>query len=473
MLTAERYRLVELIGRGAMGEVWRAEDTELGREVAVKLLLEHAAVDDAAERFRQEARISARLNHPNVVAAYDFGDEDGRCYLVMELVSGHSLRKELEAYGPLALGEARRVVGQAATGLVAAHACDVVHRDIKPANLLLADDGTVKIADFGIARATASSSSLTRKNALLGTSAYLAPERLRSRDSGPPSDVYALGCVLYETLCGRPPFFGEPAAVAYQHVNAQPQSPDELRSGVPAALAGFVLRMLAKDPLARPTAAETARFLAGESAETVAVAPATVAAATAPAATATAAAAAAEPGSPETPAPPGRGRRSRRAAVPVAAAAAAALLAAGYLGFHLGSGPGDTLRGPVPGESGPPTSSEPGRTPADGDQQSGPGDGRAALEHQPQTPDESPSGPAESEPAPQDTTDGPPAEETHGAPAEGSAGNPTDNAGNPTDNAAGNATGNATGHADGAGERGREQREEAGRKGTEGQGTRQ
>ncbi|MFI8993367.1 serine/threonine-protein kinase [Streptomyces sp. NPDC053542] len=266
MLTADRYRLLEVLGRGGMGEVWRAEDTTLGREVAVKLLLERTAVPQAVERFRQEARTAAALNHPHVLAVYDFGEDEyeDRCYLVMELVEGHSLRDALaERDGPLEIDEACRIAGQAAAGLAAAHRAGVVHRDIKPGNLLLSGDG-VKVADFGIARATgAAASALTTTGQVLGTLAYLAPERGMGRSAGPEADVYALGCVLYEMLCGRPPYATDdvPAVVMYQHVGAAPVPPRQHRAEVPAAVEELVLRMLAKDPAARPTAAEAARSL--------------------------------------------------------------------------------------------------------------------------------------------------------------------------------------------------------------------
>lgn len=263
MQASERYRLVEPLGRGAMGEVWQAEDTALRREVAVKVLLDQPTVAGAVERFHREAQTAARLNHPNVVAVYDFDEVDGRLRMVMELVPGKSLRDELTARGRLGIEEACRIAGQAATGLAAAHDQGVVHRDVKPGNLLLTDDRVVKVADFGIARAAAeSASSLTTTGSVLGTTAYLAPERGTGSDAVPASDVYALGCVLYEMLCGQTPFTGDPAAVVYQHVDVSPRPPVELRPELPGAVSDFVRRMLAKDPSERPTAAQAAAFLA-------------------------------------------------------------------------------------------------------------------------------------------------------------------------------------------------------------------
>lgn len=346
MLVAERYRLVEELGRGAMGEVWRAEDTTLGREVAVKLLLKHVTMDRAADRFRQEAQTAARLNHPNLVAVYDFDEEEGRGYLVMELVPGRSLRDELAAGDVLGIDEVRRIAGQAAAGLDAAHSRGVVHRDIKPGNLLLAPDGKVKVADFGIARAAMESdSSLTATGAVLGTSIYLAPERATGRHAEPASDVYALGCVLYEMLCGGPPFTGDPAAVVYQHVEQAPQQPAELRPDVPPALADFLLRLLAKDPTARPTAAQAAHFLTGDTAS--AGAPPAPRAGTAEPPTARSTHAL-----PATPAT----RRSRRSVVLASVAAASVFILAGVLGFQLDSGPGTGSRPATK-----PSISQPGR----------------------------------------------------------------------------------------------------------------
>lgn len=346
MLMAERYQLVELLGRGAMGEVWRAEDATLGREVAVKLLLDRVAVDHAAERFRQEAQTAARLNHPNVVAVYDFDEEEGCGYLVMELVSGSSLRDQLDARGAPDIDEARRIAGQAAAGLAAAHAHGVVHRDVKPGNLLLAADGGVKVADFGIARAAMdAASALTTTGAVLGTSAYLAPERGTGGPAGPASDVYALGCVLYEMLCGRQPFSGDPAAVVYQHVETAPPPPTNLRAELPAALADFVLRMLAKDPSERPTATEASDFLlhasptgGGGEAST----------------TATASAQSTHP------LPQSReARPSRRTVVLTSTALAIVFAIAGAVGFQLNAGQDDQAHPPAP----KPSASEPSRSP--------------------------------------------------------------------------------------------------------------
>jgi serine/threonine-protein kinase len=262
VLIADRYRLDEPLGRGGMGSVWRGVDTTLHRPVAVKLLtLEGDAT--LTERFHLEARAAARLNHPNLIAVYDFGDRDGRPYLVMELVEGRSLAEELTACGPLEAGRAADIAAQIARGLATAHQLSVVHRDIKPGNLMLATDGAVKIADFGIARLIdEASAALTAAGHVMGSSAYLAPERALGSPAGPASDVYSLGCVLYEMLTGQPPFRGDTAAaVAHQHVQADPTPPGLLRPGLPAPLTDLLPHLLAKTPESRPTAGQIADWL--------------------------------------------------------------------------------------------------------------------------------------------------------------------------------------------------------------------
>ncbi|MFC8516159.1 serine/threonine-protein kinase [Streptomyces sp. NPDC057257] len=263
VLLAERYRLDELLGRGAMGDVWRATDQVLGRGVAVKLLRAEEATD--SERFRLEARTAGSLNHPNLVGVYDFGAHGGQLYLVMELVDGWSLAQERSLRGVLPPGEVAAVGAQLAAGLAAAHRQGVIHRDVKPANVMLTTDGTAKITDFGIARfADEAAAGMTATGKVLGTADYLAPERALGRPAQPAVDVYSLGCVLYELLTGQPPFRGATSlAVVQQHVDAAPVPPARLRPETPRPLSDFVLRLLAKDPAARPTAEEAAAWLAG------------------------------------------------------------------------------------------------------------------------------------------------------------------------------------------------------------------
>jgi eukaryotic-like serine/threonine-protein kinase len=258
VFVAKRYRLGSSLGRGGMGEVFRGTDEQLGREVAVKLLLRSDRDPRAAERFHREARAAARLNDPHVVAVYDFGQHEDGFFLVMELVEGGSVADELEEHGPLAKDRAIEIIEQSAAGLAAAHREDVVHRDVKPSNLLISTDGTIKVADFGIAHLPGEgASTLTGTGQIIGSAQYLAPERAQGGQAGKPADVYALGCVLYQLVTGRPPFTGEhPTAILYQHVDADPAPPSLERPELAGAFEQVLLQMLAKDPDDRPTAAE-------------------------------------------------------------------------------------------------------------------------------------------------------------------------------------------------------------------------
>jgi len=250
-----RYRLRAFLAAGGMGAVWAAEDVVLGRPVAVKLLGEWLAGDPvAAERLRREARAAARLVHPNVARVLDLGEQDGRPYLVMELLEGESLAAVIRRSGPLAPAEAAQIAGAVADALHAAHQAGVVHRDVKPGNLFLTAGGDVKVLDFGIA-AAAWEASLTGGE-LIGTAAYLAPERALGREATPAADVYALGVVLYEMLSGRPPFSGEDGmALASAHIHARPVPLRQAAPWVPAPLAVACERALAKDPAERPASA--------------------------------------------------------------------------------------------------------------------------------------------------------------------------------------------------------------------------
>lgn len=259
---ADRYRLERVIGRGGMSTVYRATDELLGRTVAVKVLLAALADQDAtyAERFAREARAAAGLATSSVVTVYDTGvDALGEQYIVMEYIAGHSLAEMLADGHPLEVAEALRIAERVADALRVAHAAGILHRDIKPANVMVADDGTVKVLDFGIARRL-DGTTLTQGAAVVGTAAYMAPERALGRPGDARSDVYSLGCLLYAMLTGRPPFTGDLAAVLLnQQVNAAPSAPSELRRSVPPALDALVLAMLAKDPEARPQRAEEVR----------------------------------------------------------------------------------------------------------------------------------------------------------------------------------------------------------------------
>ncbi|GGT31800.1 serine/threonine-protein kinase [Streptomyces chromofuscus] len=265
MLIAGRYQLQDPIGRGAMGEVWRAYDETLGRPVAVKLLLPQDSDPTAASRFRLEAQTAGRLHHPYVVGVLDFGSYEDRLFLVMELVDGDSLARVLAETGPQPAERVARIASQAAAGLAAAHQQGIVHRDIKPANLLLDADGTLKIGDFGIARFLDDpAAALTATGQIVGTSLYLAPERALGRPAGPASDVYSLGCVLYQLLTGRPPFQADtPIAILHQHLDAAPVPPRQLGAQLPPAFESYLLGLLAKQPEHRPGAAQVADWFAG------------------------------------------------------------------------------------------------------------------------------------------------------------------------------------------------------------------
>ncbi|MEV7370723.1 serine/threonine-protein kinase [Streptomyces sp. NPDC090301] len=256
MLVADRYRLHVCIGRGGMGEVWQATDEVLGRDVAVKLMLAHGTDPSAADRFRLEAQTAARLSHPHVVGVFDFGTWDGKLFLVMELVEGDSLAGSPS--DPLLLPAERVAVvaAHAAAGLAAAHRQGVVHRDIKPGNLLVDADGTVKLADFGIARFVDDpSAALTTTGQIVGTGLYLAPERALGQPASPASDVYSLGCVLYQLLTGRPPFRADTAtALLYQHIDTAPVPPGRLGVALPPEFETYLLSLLAKQPEQRPPA---------------------------------------------------------------------------------------------------------------------------------------------------------------------------------------------------------------------------
>jgi len=250
---AGRYRLDERIAVGGMGEVWRAEDTVLGRSVAVKCL-KPEYVDDAEfrERFRAEARHAAGLSHPGIASVFDYGEQvepEKSAWLVMELVDGEPLSTLLRRTGRLPAEQALDLVGQAALALEAAHLAGVVHRDVKPGNLLVRPDGVVKVTDFGIARAT-DAVPITRTGTVVGTAYYLSPEQASGAAVTPASDVYSLGVVAYECLAGERPFPGtNPVAVATAHLhNPPPPLPDD----VPAPVRDLVLRALEKDPARRP-----------------------------------------------------------------------------------------------------------------------------------------------------------------------------------------------------------------------------
>jgi eukaryotic-like serine/threonine-protein kinase len=258
-LAGGRYELERDLGRGGMARVVLAHDTSLDRRVAVKLLDDGSRADpELRERFLREGRFAAQLSHPNVVAVFDTGEEDGSPYIVMELVEGRSLAEEIGRRGALPAEELAAIGRQLCAGLDQAHARGLVHRDVKPQNLLLAHDGTLKVADFGIARSSSQAVTLTQAGTLLGTAAYMAPEVVRGAPATPESDVYSAGAVLYEVATGRPPrVVASLADLASDELITPPGELAELAPDLEEA----VMRCLARDPAARPTVAELAREL--------------------------------------------------------------------------------------------------------------------------------------------------------------------------------------------------------------------
>ena len=259
---ADRYELSERMGSGGMGTVWRAHDRMLGRDVAVKLLHEGLAADTTiAARFRGEAVSAAKLAHPNVVAVFDTGEQDGVPYIVMELVGGPSLHTVLTEHGALPVGEVARIGRALCDALAHAHERGLIHRDMKPANVLLDESShEPKVADFGIAKGLEDSGGLTRTGGLIGTAAYLSPEQVSGRPATPASDLYAVGCLLYACLTGEPPFGGTtPVAIAMRHINDPVPPIRDRRPDVPAAFAAVVERALAKEPSRRFSSADEMR----------------------------------------------------------------------------------------------------------------------------------------------------------------------------------------------------------------------
>lgn len=261
-MIGERFRLERRLGRGGMASVHLARDEELDRPVAVKVLDALAGDDEARRRFVREARLAARLSHPNVVAVYDVGDRDGVPYIVMEYVEGETLAELLAGRGRLAPEEAVRLAVQVCAGLEHAHAAGLVHRDVKPQNLLVGTDGTVKISDFGIARA-AEATRMTTEGTILGTAGYLAPEQLAGGEITPAADVYGVGAVLYEALTGRPPVAVRSLEeLAAAHARAVPPVRN-VAADVSRGLEEEVMRALAWRPEYRHrSAADLARRLA-------------------------------------------------------------------------------------------------------------------------------------------------------------------------------------------------------------------
>jgi len=259
---SERYRIVRHLARGGMAEVYLARDQLLDRQVAVKVLFPELAQDaNFVERFRREARAAAGLNHHNIVSVYDFGEDNGSYFIVMEYVDGETLRDIIRTDGPLELSRVMEIGAEVAAALAIAHANGIVHRDVKPGNVLISSAASaVKVADFGIARAGDPRESLTQTGAVMGTATYLSPEQAQGIDLDVRTDVYSLGVVLYEMATGRPPFAGSnPVAIAYQHLNEPPLPPSSRNPELPAGFDAIVLQALAKDPADRQSSATELR----------------------------------------------------------------------------------------------------------------------------------------------------------------------------------------------------------------------
>ena len=246
---ADRYRLDELLGRGGMSEVWCATDMELGRRVALKLL----APNEDNARFEREARAFAALAHPNVTRLYDYGESDGRPFMVLEYLPGGTLEDLLRANGHLADDDTHRIASEIAAGLAHAHARGVVHRDLKPSNVLFDDEGRAKLADFGIARMAAGEGTLTEAGTVMGTAAYISPEQAAGLPATAASDVYSFGALLFRMLTGRLPFESDdPLALVLHHRDDEPPPVSAYREDAPPLLAATADAALAKDPALRP-----------------------------------------------------------------------------------------------------------------------------------------------------------------------------------------------------------------------------
>src|SRR5213593_2850473 len=276
-----RYRILRKLGTGGMANVYLAEDQELGRRVAIKILNErHAGDEQFIERFRREAKNAASLSQPNIVSIYDRGEAEGTYYIAMEYLDGRSLKELIVARGPAPVNVSVDYARQVLAAVRFAHRHGIVHRDIKPHNVLVDAEGRLKVTDFGIARAGASQ--MTEAGSIIGTAQYLSPEQAKGAPVDQTSDLYSVGVVLYELLTGVVPFSGDtPVEIAMKHLSSAPEPPSAKRAEIPRDLDLVVLRALAKDPAARYQSAEEMDADLARVARGVAVSPETEEAATA------------------------------------------------------------------------------------------------------------------------------------------------------------------------------------------------
>ena len=261
MILGGRYRVERELGRGGMAKVFLGTDTVLGRTVAIKILAPQFADDEGfVQRFRREAQAAASISHPAIVSVFDTGSDDGVHYIVMEYVEGRTLAEFLTGGGRIMPDRAIAITQEVCRALDAAHAQGVIHRDIKPGNIMLNPRGEVKVTDFGIARMTTTADTVAQTAAILGTASYLSPEQAQGQPVDGRSDLYSLGCVLYEMVTGRPPFLGDsPVAVASKQVLEQPVAPSKLNPDITQDLDAVILRSLAKNPANRYQSAEEMR----------------------------------------------------------------------------------------------------------------------------------------------------------------------------------------------------------------------
>src|SRR5271154_6722701 len=260
-LYSGRYQVTHLIARGGMAIVYRAQDTLLNRPVALKTLYPELSADQQfVEGFRREAQAAANLSHPNIVPVFDWGEDNGTYFIVMEFVDGRALSSILRTAGPLHPDRAAEIAADVAGALAYAHRHGVVHRDVKPGNVLITEEGTIKVTDFGIARAVNTEESLTQTGAVMGTATYFSPEQAEGMGVDSRSDIYSLGVVLFEMVTGRPPFMGDtPVAVASKHVRENPPTPRDINPSIPPTFEAIILKAMAKNPDHRYATAEDLR----------------------------------------------------------------------------------------------------------------------------------------------------------------------------------------------------------------------